>query len=343
VSTSPVQPAPGPTPSDQLMQFATGYIASACVGVAAQLRIADLLDGGAKSVAELGRVSSANEDALYRVLRALAGVGIFVETAPRVFANTPTSEPMRTGTRDSIRDMVVWMSDTFHFRVYGELMHSVKTGENAVKKVTGFEAFDYFNHDRALGEVFNAAMTAFSARLIQAVLDAYDFSGLGTLADIAGGHGFLVTSILKKHPDLQGVLLDLPHVCPGATSRVESLGMVSRCRIVEGDFFKAVPAADSYVMKHIIHDWDDARAVQILKNCAAAMRGKGKVILIESVLSPGNEPHFAKWVDIEMLLMPSGRERTEEEFSALFSRAGLRLSRVLPTKSLVCVVEAVRA
>ena len=340
---APSQPSgQHPAPGDQLLQFATGYMASACIHVAARLKIADLLDRGAKPVADLALDAHVNEDALYRVLRALASIGIFAETSPRTFINTPVSEKMRTGTPDSVRDMVLWLADPFHFRVYSELMHCAETGQNALKKVTGLETFEYFKHDETEGQVFNTAMTGFSAMMVPAVLDAYDFSLMGTLADIAGGHGSLLTSILKKHPGLQGVLFDLPHVCPGAKPRIEQLGLGSRCQVVEGDFFQSIPAADNYVMKHIIHDWDDGHAVQILKNCAAAMRGNGKVLLIESVISPGNDPHFAKWIDIEMLALPSGRERTEEEFAALLARAGLQLSRVIPTKSPVCIVEAVR-
>jgi hypothetical protein len=325
------------------MQFITGYKMSACISIVARLSIADLLAGAPKPVSELARAAQVSEDALYRVMRALASVGVFTETAPRTFANTPASELMRSGTPDSMRDVMIWMGDEFHFRTYAEFMHSVKTGGTAVKKLTGCEAFEYFEKDKAEGELFNAAMTSFSAALMPAVLEAYDFGGLGTLADVAGGHGFALTSILQKHSDLRGILFDLPHVVSGAKSRIESLGLADRCQIVAGDFFQSVPPADSYVMKNIIHDWDDPRALTILKNCAGALRGKGKVILIEMVISPGNEPHFGKWLDIEMLALAGGRERTRVEFAALFSQAGLSLSSVVPTKSPVCVVEAVKA
>jgi O-methyltransferase domain/Dimerisation domain len=342
----PTQSAPAtssPSPREQLMQLISGFKISACISVVAQLGIADLLAGGPKPVSQLAAAAQVNEDALYRVLRALASVGVFTETAPRAFANTPASELMRSGTRDSMRDVMIWMGDAFHFRVYAELMHSVKTGGTAVKKFTGSEAFEYFEQDKAEGELFNAAMTSFSAALMPAVLEAYDFGGLGTLADVAGGHGFALTSILQEHSDLRGILFDLPHVVSGAKPRIESLGLAGRCQIVAGDFFQSVPSADSYVMKNIIHDWDDARALTILKNCAGAMGGKGKVILIENVISPGNEPHFAKWLDIDMLTLAGGRERTQAEFASLFSQAGLRFSRIVPTKSPVCVVEAVKA
>jgi hypothetical protein len=331
-----------PAPNEQILQFATAYQLSACLYAAAQMKIADLIAEGPKHVSELARAAQANEDALYRILRALACVGIFTEVGPRAFANTPASELLRAGARESLRDMVLFVSDPFHFRNYAEFMHSVRTGGTVVKKVTGREVWEYLEEDKAEAEIFNAAMTTFSAQLAPPVLEAYDFSGLGSLVDVAGGHGFLLTSILKKHADLRGILFDLARVAPAAKSRIESLGLASRCEIVSGDFFKSVPAANNYIMKNIIHDWDDAHAVAILKNCAGAMRGKGKVILLEMVISPGNEPHFGKILDIEMLALAGGRERTEAEFAGLFSAAGLRLTRVVPTKSPMCVIESVK-
>jgi hypothetical protein len=342
MSETSSQPAQGPAPADLIMQMATGYSAASCLNVAVQLKIADLVAAGPQPIAALARAAQANEDALYRVLRALAGMGIFTEAAPRTFANTPASELLREGTPNSIRPMVLWVSDALHLRVFAELMHSVRTGGTAIKKVTGSEAFEYFEQDKALGAIFHGAMSGFSGMMLPAVLEAYDFSGLGTLADIAGGQGVALTGILKKHANLEGILFDQPPVVADARQRIDSLGLASRCQVVGGDFFKAVPAADNYMLKHIIHDWDDARAAQILKNCVAAMRGPGKVILIESVIAPGDEPHFAKRIDIEMLAMAGGRERSETGFAALFSQAGLRLSRIVPTKSPVSVVEAVK-
>jgi hypothetical protein len=324
------------------MQTATGYMASACLCVAAQLRIADRISPGPLPIAELGPSVGADEDSLYRILRALASVGIFSEVSPRTFANTPASELLRESAPESILPMVSWMSDAFHLRVFAELIHSARTGATAIEKLTGSRSFEYFEKDEAEGAVFHAAMSGFSKTLIPALLEAYDFTGLETLSDIAGGQGVALTSILKAHSDLEGILFDRPQVVAQARERIESLGLSSRCRVVGGDFFEAVPAADNYVLKHIIHDWDDARAIQILKNCSAAMRGRGKVIVIESVIAPGNAPHMGKWIDIEMLAMAGGRERSEAEYAELFSRAGLRLSRVVPTKSPISVVEAVK-
>lgn len=333
-----------PALTGQLLQLVTGYMPAVCLHAAAKLKIADLLAGGPKPVSQLAReAQGVHEGALYRILRGLASVGVFSEIAPRTFANTPASDLLRAGVPGSVRDIALWLGNPLHMRVFAETLYSVETGRTALKRVTGFESFDYFKQNPADDEVFNAAMTAFSAQFAPPALEAYDFSGLGTLADIGGGHGFLLGSILQEHPDLRGIVFDQPHVVADAKPRIESLGLASRCEIAPGDFFQAVPPADSYLMKSIIHDWDDDRAVAILKNCAAAMRrSNGKVILLELVVYPGNDPDMGKWIDLEMLLMAGGRERTEAEYAELFSTAGLRLTRVIRTKSPMCVIEAVK-
>lgn len=341
-NTAPKGPAQDPR--NQIMQFATGYMPAVCLHAAAELKIADLLAGGPRPVAELARAAGANEDALYRVLRALACIGVFTETAPGIFANTEASELLRAGTPGSLREIVLWLADPFHLRVFAEFLHSVKTGTTAIRKATGLEAFDYLQKDAAEHAVFNAAMTNLSEWLTGPVVEEYDFGGLGTLADIGGGHGFLLTAILQKHPALRGIVSDLPGVVAGAKPRIDSMGLASRCEIAGGDFFQNVPPADSYMLKSVIHDWDDARSIAILKNCARAMRGAGgKVLLIEFVIDPGNEPGLGKWIDMEMLAMAGGRERSERDFAELFAQAGLRLARIVRTKSPLCVIEAVKA
>jgi hypothetical protein len=236
--------------------------------------------------------------------------------------------------------MTVWMTDPFHFRVYADMMHSVMTGQPAVEKTLGMPAFEYFPRNPELSETFNDAMTAFSAVVVPAALEAYDFSGIGVLVDVAGGHGQVLTSILQRYPSMRGVLADLEPVLAGAIPRIRALGLSERVETQVIDFFKAVPGGgDAYIMKHIIHDWDDDRAVTILENIRAVMNPGGRVILLESVLPPGNAPDFGKLIDIEMLLMPGGRERSLEEFRALFARAGCTLTRIVPTNSPLSVIE----
>jgi hypothetical protein len=339
--STPVR-AEGPKPTEQLMQFATGYIVSAALYTATKLGIPDLLKGGAKSTRDLAAGCGAQEEALYRVLRALASVGVFSEVAARTFSLTPTAELLRSDHDDSVRDMVLWLDNRMHFHAYPEMLHAVKTGETVMEKVFGETCFGYLEKEKEVGEVFNRAMTMFSKMLGPAVLEAYDFSHLNgkTLVDIGGGHGYLLTSILKKYPEIRGTIFDLEHVHTGAHERINEAGLAGRCGTVGGDFFAAVPASDAYLMKHIIHDWNDEKALAILKNCHAAGHGKTKVILVETVLTPGNEPHFGKWLDLEMLLLPGGQERTEEQFARLFDQAGFALKRVVATKSPTCVIEA---
>jgi O-methyltransferase len=337
--------AHAPDPSQQLLQFATGYIPSAALWVAAELEIADLIGKGSKPVAELAKKTNTNEDALFRTLRLLAMVGIFTETEPRHFAMTPSAELLRSDHPQSMRDTIVWLADPFHYKIAADLLHSVRTGEPTVEHVTGKPAFEYFASDPIEADRFHLAMTNLSAMAVSAALEAYDFSGCNTIVDVGGGHGFAICSILKKYAQMQGVLFDLKNVIPGADKRIREIGLQSRCRAVHGDFFQAVPeGGDIYFMKHILHDWTDQQAAAILRNCRrafdAANKRKGKIVLLEFVVPPGNQPHPSKIIDIEMLFFPGGRERMEHEWRELFAAAGFRLTRIVPTKSPFSVIEA---
>jgi hypothetical protein len=328
------------------MQLSTGYMASACIQVAARLKIADLLANGPKPVQQLASAAAANEDRLYRVLRVLASLGVFTETSPRIFALTPTAEPLRSDVPNSFRNMALWVTSPFHFRTYAELLHSVKTGEITCDHVYGKPVFEYFPEHPEISELFNNAMTCMSQMVTPALLEAYDFAGIHSLMDVAGGHGALLRAILSKHPEMRGILIDMDHVIEGARRLPENQALTNRCEFQSADFFVELPTgADAIIMKHIIHDWDDDKATIILKNCAKALSGKpnAKILLVESVLPAGNEPHMGKFIDLEMFVFPGGRERTEEEFRKLFSAAGLRLNRVVPMKSPLWLVEGVPA
>ncbi len=219
--------------------------------------------------------------------------------------------------------------------------HSVRSGESAVPATTGQGVFEYFARTPAIAKIFNDAMTGMSELAIPAVLDAYDFGDIATLVDIAGGHGAVLTAILKRYPTMRGILFDIDHVIAGAAPVIAAQGVGDRLQTVSGDFFAAVPSGgEAYIMKHIIHDWDDARATRILQNIRTVLPPRGRVILIEAVIPPGNDPGFGKILDIEMLVMPGGRERTAEEFRALFAGAGFTLTRIVPTRSPLSVVEA---
>jgi hypothetical protein len=343
--------SPGTTPqlhpSEVLIQISSAYMLSTSVHAVAKLGIADLLADGPKTTKELANLTGTNEDFLYRVLRALASVGIFKEVSLRQFATTPIAEELRKDGPSGLRDVVIWISDPWHLEMYSLLPACLKSGKTAIEERygEGQGVFELFERDQAEGEVFNAGMTSFSAAVMPAVLEAFDFSDIGTLVDVAGGHGFVLTSILKRNPKMKGILIDLPHVVKGAPPRIEEMGLTNRCEVMSGDFFKSVPSGgDAYIMKHIIHDWDDDRATAILKNCHAALEGKtkGRVILLEAVVPPGNDPHFSKIIDLEMFMLPGGRERTEAEFRTLFKNAGFELKQIVPTKSPLCVIEAER-
>lgn len=331
-----------PDPGQQVLQIACGYIASSSLYVAITLNVADHLASGPKTMAELARATGANEGALYSVLRLLASLSVFEETGPRRFGLTPAAELLRKDVPGSLRGIAVFWPDPFHFRVYANTMDAVMTGKPAVETSFGMPLFEYLAKNSDYSKVFNEAMTTLSAPVISAALEAYDFSPFGVVVDVAGGHGEVLMSILKKYPGVRGVLADVRHVIDGAKPRIASAGLADRCQAVACDFFQSVPeGGDAYVMKHVLHDWDDARATKILQNIGKAMGANaGKVILLESVIASG--PDLGKFIDIEMLNLPGGRERSADEFRALFAVAGFEMTKVVPTKSPLSVVEAVR-
>lgn len=342
--SSPVSPTQ-PHPSDILMQIGFSFAASAGLNVVARLGIADLLAKGPQSTKELAKATQVREDLLYRVMRTLASVGIFKEVSLRQFALTPISDELRSNQPGSMRDAICFLADPWHFRMYSHMLDVMKTGKTASEVDSGEDNWIIFARDKEEGDRFNAAMTSLSARMMPPILEAYDFSYIHTLVDVAGGHGFVLTSILKKYPHMKGIVMDLPHVVDGANQSIRTQGLEGRARAESGDFFKAVPpGGDAYIMKHIIHDWDDEKSIAILKNIHAALAGveKGKVILLEGVVPPGNDPHPSKFMDIEMMMLPGGLERTEAEFRTLFKKAGFELQQIVPTKSPLCVIVAER-
>jgi hypothetical protein len=222
-------------------------------------------------------------------------------------------------------------------------MHSVKTGEVAHDKVQGMGSFEFYAQNAEAGKIFNRAMTNLSLLTAPAVVEAYDFSGIGKLVDIAGGHGLLLAAILKANPHLQGILFDLPFVIENAGELLESEGVAARTVKISGNFFESVPAdADAYMMKHIIHDWDDEQSMRILQSIRRAMNENSKVLIVEMIVPTGNDPSPAKGLDLVMLTMEGGKERTEKEYRELLEAAGLRLTRVIPTRSPFSIIEAVK-
>jgi len=327
------------SPHQQLDHMITGYWISQAIYAAAKFQIADHLKDGPKTVAELAAATGTNADALYRLLRALASVGIFSEGQSRQFSLTPLAEPLRSDVAGSKRALAL-MSGDEQFRAWAEIDYSISTGKVAWDKVFGKPVFDYLGEHPDKARTFDAAMVGIHGRESSAVLDAYDFSAISVVADIGGGNGSQITEILKKHNRMKGVLFDLPHVIERAAERIQAAGLRDRCQLVAGSFFETVPpGADAYLMRHIIHDWDDDKCLTILRNCHRAMSPASKLLVIESVIPPGNDPFHGKFLDLVMLLIPGGKERTENEYRALFERAGFELTRIVPTGTEVSIVE----
>nr|AHE14572.1 N-methyltransferase MarM [uncultured bacterium] len=343
------QGTPALPPSVALMQMITGSLVGQAIHVAAKLGVADALKDGPKGREALAKDVGADPEALYRVLRALASFGIFAEDGEGRFALTPLAECLRSDVPGSMRAFATVFGEPWRWRTLGEIVHSVRTGQPAFDKLHGMNLFEYLTRNPEDARLFGEAMTSFSRREftgasigeIDAVLQAYDFSAFRRVVDVAGGHGSFIAAALKANPGLGGVLFDVPPVIEDARKYLVAEGLVERCEAVGGSFFDGVPAGgDVYVMKRVIHDWDDARAAAILTQCRRAMAPGGRVALVEMVIPAGNTPFFGKIVDLEMLLI-GGRERTASEYRALLASAGFELTRIVPTQSPLSIVEGV--
>lgn len=338
----PQKPTDRPSP-EALLQMTTGHWISQAIYAAAKLGIADLVKDGPKLCEELAQATEVHPHRLYRLLRALASVGVFREEEDGRFGLTPLAEYLQTGVPGSLRALVIMRSE-LQYQAWGEVLHSLKTGETAFNRVFGQELFPYLTQHPRAAAVFEEAMTTYTTQVAATVVAAYDFSQFGTLVDVGGGYGTLLTAILQAHPAPRGVLFDLPHVVQAAQQRLAAAGLTERCAIQAGDFFEAVPSGgDAYLVKWIIHDWDDERSIVLLKNCHRAMTRHSKLLVVEAVIPPGNTSFFHKWMDLTMLVMLGGRERTEAEYHALFEAAGFKLTQITPTTSEMSVLEGVRA
>lgn len=330
-----------PPPAAALLQMITGYWVSQAIYVAAKLGIADLLADGPRGAAELAAETETQADALYRVLRALASVGIFSEVDGSRFTLTPLADLLRSGAPNSLRAYAIVCAEEL-YRVWAEALYSVRTGEAAFERALGANAFGYFQQHPAFGDVFNEAMVGFTTQIVQAVTAAYDFLPFGTVADIGGGHGALLAAILRNAPTAKGILFDQPHVVASAEPFLAAAGVADRCTRVGGDFFAEVPSgADVYVLAQILHDWDDERSVAILRQVRRAMSERAKLLVVELTVPEGNEPAFGKWMDLNMLVLLNGRERTAAQYAQLFQAAGLQLVRAIPTSTGQSIVEAI--
>lgn len=333
--------APSPT---TLLQLLEGPLVARALHVIAELGVADALKDGPRSVDEIATAVGANAAALYRVLRSLASLGVFAELEGERFALTALGERLRADAPGSLRSAVLLKGSEEYRRTYDGLAETVRTGESAFERACGMPFFEYTDRHPSFAAAFDAAMTSVSSIEFPAIIAAYDFSGLAAVVDVGGGQGSLLIAILTRYSAIRGVLCDLPAVVERARGPIAGAGVTDRCALVGGDFFEAVPGgADAYLLKNVIHDWDDEQATKILRNCHAAMGSRGRVLVIERFIPDADGPSPNKVYDLVALAL-SGvgvRERTEGEFRVLFGAAGLTLSRVIPTDSRVTILEGI--
>jgi len=332
-------------PHSVMLNLTIGHWIARLVHVAAKLKLADLLKDGPRTVQHLAEATGVQTSALYRALRALASAGVFAETTGGRFKLTPLAATLQSDVPGSLHAWALMINERYHWDSWLELLHGIKSSEVPFIKAHGVLAFEYLDKHPEDLAIFGASMTSLSVTENPAVAAAYKFSGFGTLVDVGGGHGSLLATILKANPKLRGVLFDQPSVIERAQKdqHVTAQGIAERCTLESGSFFESVPAGgDAYIMKYVLHDWNDEQCVKILGNCRAAMNAKGRVLVVDNVIPPGNDPNWGKLLDIQMLVI-GGRERTKKEFAAMFTAAGLKLKRIVPTQCPLSIVEGTRA
>jgi hypothetical protein len=326
-----------------MLKLLSGIQVTCAVSCLAQLGIPDLVEGGPKSTDELARQTGTNPQALYRLMRATASLGVLAEGPDGTFSETPMSAVLRSNANPSLRAYAIMEGREWSLRSWARLEYSVRTGKQALDEIYGMPIFEYFKQHPEEAQIFHGAMTAFSMIDSPAVAAAYNFDGIRSIVDVGGGHGLLLATILAKNPLMKGTLFEVPHVLDEC--RTGPLKPVmERCTFASGDMFSSVPAgSDAYIMKHIIHDWPDDLCIKILAACRKGVNPGGKLLVVDNVIQPGNDFAPGKFLDLVMLLFPGGRERTEKQFRDLFAAAGWKLSRIIPTAAADSIVEGVPA
>ncbi len=333
---------PTPPPQAILLDMLCGMMKTQAIREATRLHIADLVQDGPKSTAELAEATGTHQGSLYRLLSTLASLDIFVEVEPDHFAQTPLSNLLRPNIPGSMYDVALIHGEEWQWHPWEAFSYSVQTGKTAFDHVYGESLWSHLSKNPAFGEHFSKAMTGFSMQVNVPVTMAYDFSAINTLVDIGGGHGSMLTTILKANPHMRGILFDAPHVIEEAHSIIAASEVADRCTLATGSFLESVPTgADAYIMKQIIKDWDDEQCIQILSNCRRAMKSGGKVLVVEPVLLPGKQMVTNKLIDLQLMVVLSGQERYENQYRHLFQAAGLRLAKIWPTRSPYSVLEGV--
>lgn len=331
------------SPQAVLMRMAYGYREAKALQVVAELGIANLVAHESKTADELSTILGVDSDALYRLLRALASRGIFKEGSDSRFENTPLSEAIRADVPGSVRDYVINAPDDGSMLAWTKFMDVVKTGKPSFKDVNGCDYYEYFRRHPAIGERFHRQMTASSSQITSVLVKSYDFSQFKTLIDVGGGQGIVLASILDKNPQMCGCLYEQSSVIEGAKTFLETRGVINRCDLISGDFLESIPQGyDAYLLKHVLSDSGDEKALTILRNCRASIPKHGKLLIIGAVLSRDNAPHPAKWRDLHfMVIYQGGRERTKQEFDNLIRKSGFKLNQVIALPLSDALIEAV--
>ncbi len=335
-----------PLPHETMRTMLAMYFISQMLFCVAKLGVPDALAEKALAPDAIAKRVGAHAPFLRRVLRALASVGVFAEDARGRFRLTPLGQTLRADRPGSLRDFALMLPDDYNWQAWSALPHALETGASAFEKTHGMPIFAFLQQHAEKERAFSASMASISGTENAAVARAYSFGRFARLVDVGGAHGHLLATILSRHKKLRGVLFDQPQVVAGAQASgfIGAADVRERCEVAGGSFFESVPAgADGYVMKYIIHAWDDEKAMRILGHCRDAMTPDGRVLVVDHVIPQGNSASFAKLLDVMMLVGPGGQERTREEFRALFARVGLRLARVIPTACPLSILEAVRA
>lgn len=320
------------SPPEALLNVLVGFWTGRAVYIAAKLGIADLIKDGPKTVDELAPLTGSDPSSLYRVMRALASAGWFEEDAEGRFGPTPFTAAIETNSPVSLRHLAMTELGEEHYPAWENVLYSVRTGEIAFNDRFGMSNWEYWSKHPEHADTFNKGMSDLTALTEPGLIAAYDFSEFDSIVDVGGGRGTLLASILKQNASASGIVLDLPHVIELARQDPATTAIGNRIELVEGDFFESVPAGgDAYILKWILHDWNDAQCITILKNCREAIAPTGKLLVIEAPLPGRNEPSLNKFMDLNMLVMTGGCERTESEYRDLFAAAGFRLQQIIAT------------
>ena len=330
-------------PADALRQIVNGYFMYRAVYAVAKLGIADLLVDGPKSSQELAALTESHPGVLYRVLRLVASGGVLAEDDARRFSLTPLGEGLRSDVPGSRRGHIILMGEPMFWNSWGKLVEGVQTGDSPFSHAFDDEFFAYMRKHPDAASIYNDAMGDSARTRAAGVVAAYDFAGVGTVVDVAGGNGTLIATILAAHPEMRGILFDQPAVVAESGPVLDAAGVADRCRVVSGSFFESVPeGGDAYTLSQIIHDWPDEQASEILKSCQRAMAPGARLLIIDQVIPPGNGPHQSKYGDVLMFVVHGAQERTAAVFEVLLDDAGFSFQRVIPTTTQFSVVEAVR-